>query len=389
MRITDYRIQKLIASCDPPISDSQTDDQQYGIAYLELDSETGDIGIGFGGVSPSTPQEVLERRFERVGEELVGESPFHLVARMQRSRGGDYPPSEHGGFGRAVDFALWDLCGKHLDMPLYELLGGEDPRVPAYASGLLFTVDDREVRRRYEEYADRGFNAAKVKVGYPTIEEDIDRIELVRDAMDGDITLTLDANEAFSPKEAIRRAHAYRDAGLDVYWFEDPVIRADVDGIRRVAESVPFALINTGEYVNVEGKRELLENGACDLLNIRMRARLRVAGRSRARTRSRRPHSRRSRGGAHRRPPGRGATRTHLHRVVGPTVGRHHRAVSDSRGRPPDHPRPPRTRRDAAGGGACGVRGLVDETELPAREAVTPPTELHALTPFQQIPLLP
>lgn len=269
MRITDYGIQKLIVPCEPPISDSQTDDQQYGVSYVELDTETGDTGIGFGGVSPSTPPEVVERRFERVGEELVGESPFHLVARMQRSRGGNYPSSQYGGFGRAVDFALWDLCGKHLDMPLYELLGGEDPQVPAYASGLLFTVDDREVRRRYEAYADRGFDAAKVKVGYPTIREDIDRIELVRDAMGGDVTLTVDANEAFSPKEAIRRAHAYRDAGLDIYWFEDPVIRADVDGIRRVAENVPFSLINTGEYVNVEGKRELLENGACDLLNIR------------------------------------------------------------------------------------------------------------------------
>jgi L-alanine-DL-glutamate epimerase-like enolase superfamily enzyme len=269
VHVTDYRLRTLAVPLDPPISDSQTDDTRAGIVALELEADTGAVGLGLGGVDPDRSPATVRRAFETAWEAVADESPHHLLGRMRRPRGGEYPPAHHGGFERVVDVALWDLAGKDLDAPLYELFGGDDPRVPAYASGLLFSVDDDAVRRRYSGYAGAGFDAAKVKVGYPTVEADVDRIELVRDAMGGDVTIALDANEAFSPKEAVRRAHAYRDAGIDVLWLEDPCHRRDVDGIARVAEQVPFSHVNTGEYVPLEGKRELLENAACDVLNLR------------------------------------------------------------------------------------------------------------------------
>ena len=76
-------------------------------------------------------------------------------------------------------------------------------------------------------------------------------------------------SEAWDPKEAIRRAHAYRDAGIDLYLIEDPVLREDVEALKRVSDNVPFTHVNTGEYVNLEAKRRLLENRAADMLNLR------------------------------------------------------------------------------------------------------------------------
>lgn len=266
MEITDYSVQKLTVPCEPSISDSQYEFDTSGIAYLQLETSTGETGIGVGGVAPDLPQDLLRERFEPVGDALLGAAPATLCNRRDRGRGGQHGTGE---FERAVEFALWDLYGKQLDLPLYRLLGGDDPVVPTYGSGLAYAHSDEETRALYEEFAAAGVNAAKVKVGYPTVEEDIERLELARDVLGEDCTLMIDANEAWDPKEAIRRAHAYRDAGIDLYLIEDPVLREDVEALKRVSDNVPFTHVNTGEYVNLEAKRRLLENRAADMLNLR------------------------------------------------------------------------------------------------------------------------
>lgn len=266
MEITGYEIRKLTVPCEPSISDSQYEFDTAGVAYLELETDVGETGIGIGGAPSDLLQELLEQRFKRIGADLVGRSPFHLYNRLRRPRGGEHGSSP---FDRAVDFALWDLCGKYLDLPLYELLGGRNPAVPTCGSGLAFSHDDQETRAVYEEFASLGIDAAKVKVGYPTVAEDLDRLALVRDVLGEECTLLVDANEAWDPKETIRRAHAYQDAGFDIDVLKDPVLREDVAGYRRVVDNIPFSHVNTGEYVNREGKRRLLENHALDMLNVR------------------------------------------------------------------------------------------------------------------------
>lgn len=245
-------------------------------AYLELDTTTGERGVGFAVVNMETPgelsPEMLGRRFEGILDEYVGESPFALVNAISRHRGGQinyYAGSSYGtGLRRAFDFALWDLCGKHLDMPVYEVLGGTDPRVPVYASGLAFPASESELRDLYGEFADLGIQAAKVKVGFPTVEEDMERLALVRDAMGNDPTLLIDANEAWTPKETIQRARTFRDSGFDIHWIEDPVLRHDLDGMRTVREALPFTNLCIGDYLGLEQKAAVLETGACDILNV-------------------------------------------------------------------------------------------------------------------------
>lgn len=244
--------------------------------YLELETDTGERGVGFAVVNMETPgelsPEMLDRRFEGVLDEYVGESPFALVNGLSRHRGGQisyYAGSSYGtGLRRAFDFALWDLCGKHLGMPVYELLGGDDPRVPVYASGLGFPASEAELRELYGGFADLGVAAAKVKVGFPTVEADVERLGLVRDAMGNDPTLLIDANEAWTPKETIRRVRRFADHGFDLHWVEDPVLRHDVDGMRTIREALPDTLLCIGDYLGLEEKAAVVEAGACDVLNV-------------------------------------------------------------------------------------------------------------------------
>ena len=151
---------------------------------------------------------------------------------------------------------------------LYKLLGGSRKKVPAYASGLEFHLSDDEVCEFYTKARKAGFTAFKVKVGHPDLGWDIRRLKLVHDTVGVDCQLMADANEAWSPKEAIRRLYAYRDAGIHLYWIEDPCLRDDFDGLRAITEAVPFTLLNSGEYLGLSGKRQLIERQAVDVINV-------------------------------------------------------------------------------------------------------------------------
>jgi L-alanine-DL-glutamate epimerase-like enolase superfamily enzyme len=287
MEITGGEV-RLLSIPERYVSDSQVADldhhpgganrtvEELEHAYLELETDTGDRGVGFAVVNMETPgrlsPRMLQRRFDGIVDEYVGESPFALVNGLTRHRGGQisyYAGSSYGtGLRRALDFALWDLCGKHLDLPVYRVLGGDDPRVRVYASGLGFPASEAELRDLYGGFADLGVEAAKVKVGFDTVEADIDRLALVRDAMGNDPTLLVDANEAWTPKETIGRVRAFRENGFDIHWVEDPVLRHDVDGMRTIRESLPDTKLCIGDYLGLEEKAAVLEAGACDVLNV-------------------------------------------------------------------------------------------------------------------------
>lgn len=165
--------------------------------------------------------------------------------------------------------ALWDVTAKLAGEPLHMFMGATDASVPVYASGLSFVNGDDEIRRVYGFFTDLGdFDAAKVKVGHETDDEDIDRLTLVNDVFGGLRHLLIDPNESWSPGETSRRLRAFRNIGFDVFWVEDPVFRYDRDGMRQVVEATPETHATAGEYEWFEGKHELLDAGACDILNL-------------------------------------------------------------------------------------------------------------------------
>lgn len=251
------------------VGDSQGSFETLFLGALELFSGNL-VGLGFFYSAtfprPLPPLTELERAFAaEVASAVLGQSPFALTNRLARPRGGQVRPNI---FAQAVDQAAWDLQGKQLGLPLYRLLGGTNNRVRAYASGLDYHLTLEDACAFYAAAAAAGFQAFKLKVGHPDLAWDLARIRAISDVVGPEAVLMVDANEAWSPKEAIRRAHAFRDTGAQIYWIEDPCLRDDYDGWAEVARAVPFARINGGEYLNVGGKRLLLERRAVDILNV-------------------------------------------------------------------------------------------------------------------------
>jgi L-alanine-DL-glutamate epimerase-like enolase superfamily enzyme len=123
---------------------------------------------------------------------------------------------------------------KRRGLPLWRLLGGHDPRVPAYAGGidLQFTLD--QLLRQTEDNLAKGFRAIKMKVGRERLSEDVARIEAMRELLGPDVPLMVDANMRWSADQAIRAARAF--AAHDVYWLEEPTIPDDVSGHARIVQ---------------------------------------------------------------------------------------------------------------------------------------------------------
>ena len=141
----------------------------------------------------------------------------------------------------AMDIALWDLKAKAANSPLWRMLGGFEPRVEAYASGIDLHLSLDELEEQTRRNLSAGFRALKMKVGRRRLDEDIERVQTVRSMLGPGYPLMVDANSAWTVDEAIRAARKLKD--LDVFWLEEPTTPSDVDGHVRVRREggVPIA----------------------------------------------------------------------------------------------------------------------------------------------------
>lgn len=160
-----------------------------------------------------------------------------------------------------IDMAAWDALAKACGLPLATLLGGAPRPIPAYNSCGLGIIGRERAATEAQELA-AGFRAIKVRLGYPTLEEDVAVVRTVRRAVGEQVVLMSDYNQVLSVPEAVRRARVLDDEGL--YWIEEPTLADDHDGHAQVRREARTA-IQTGE--NWWGPRDLarsLAAGASD-----------------------------------------------------------------------------------------------------------------------------
>jgi len=270
MRIADFKITRFQYARDRVIGDSQVRADQMHVAALELIADNGLVGLGFIQTLffPLPDQGEMERIFDiEAWPGLDGEEPAALVHRISRPRGGNQRAFSIP-FHEALQHALWDLTAKQLDMPLWRLLGGARDRVKAYASGLDFHLSDDDFTDLFARADAAGFSAFKIKVGHSDFERDLHRLDLLRKTVRKDALFMIDANEAWGAKEALVKLEVIRRTGHDLLWVEDPILRDDFVGLRQIREGAPWTMINSSEYLDIHGKRLLMEAGGTDILNV-------------------------------------------------------------------------------------------------------------------------
>ena len=210
----------------------------FETAFVKITTADGAIGWGEA-LAPVAPEVVCTIIEQLLAPVLIGCDPldgnvlWNIMYDLMRERG------YHGGFMldaiSACDTALWDLRGKILDQPVYQLLGGAyRDRVPCYVSGLPRPSAEERVDLALE-FVDMGFNAFKLAAGHG-LRADIESVAALRNVLGENTTLLLDAHWVYALDEAVQLGHAL--AKLDLGFFEAPINPEDVEGHAQLAAAV-------------------------------------------------------------------------------------------------------------------------------------------------------
>lgn len=166
----------------------------------------------------------------------------------------------------AIDIALWDIKGKHFELPVSSLLGGKKSEfIKPYATGLYFSNGGDQKEKLVQEaitYKEQGFYGIKMKVGLG-IAKDTEYVTAIRNAIGEDVELMIDSNHAYSLKEALQLCDRLKD--MNISWFEEPVSPEHYTDYRQLRERTNMP-ISGGECEYLRyGFLQLFQNQSVDI----------------------------------------------------------------------------------------------------------------------------
>ncbi|GCE06034.1 enolase C-terminal domain-like protein [Dictyobacter aurantiacus] len=166
----------------------------------------------------------------------------------------------------AVDSALWDLKARLLDLPLVSLLGAVRDAAPIYGSGGFTSYSREQLQGQLGAWVAAGIPRVKMKIGRQPDADPL-RVAQAREAIGPDTELFVDANGAYSRKEALALAEIFASQ-YGVTWFEEPVSSDDLEGLHLLRDRAPAGMdIAAGEYgYDLWYFRRMLEANAVDVL---------------------------------------------------------------------------------------------------------------------------
>jgi L-alanine-DL-glutamate epimerase-like enolase superfamily enzyme len=195
---------------------------------------------------------------------LLGEDPRHIekiVAKM------DLLVRDNNQAKATVDFALHDLKGKLLGVPVYELLGGRS--IEAARQGWVLSAGKPEDVAAEAALAKKtGFALFKMKIGYGTMADDIAMVHAVRETVGNDAYLTIDANGFWSYEKALHIIRKLDACGLDL--IEQPLPHWDIEGMARLRAQVRTPIYADESAQELYHLKEIVDRRAADGLFLKL-----------------------------------------------------------------------------------------------------------------------
>jgi L-alanine-DL-glutamate epimerase-like enolase superfamily enzyme len=240
----------------------------YDLIFVRVDSDDGLFGIGLSSpgavyITGDTAANHLHLINDRFGPAILGADPFDVEAIMRKldSVARNAEAAESG-----IDLALYDLMGKATGLPVCKLLGGiVSPRIRV--TRLMGMYPPKEMAANVKPFVEKGCSALKLKVG-TTLQEDVERVQRVREAVGPEVILAVDFNQACSVKQAIQRIE--KMAPYDIALVEQPVKAGNISGMAIVKKSVG-ARIMADESVNtIEDAMRVIDAEAADVISLKL-----------------------------------------------------------------------------------------------------------------------
>jgi len=249
MPLRDPAVERLIVSAFSVPTDAPEADGTYAwrrtvLVTVEA-SSAGLVGIGYTYADEATAK-LVETTLSRAVlgiDALSVERSYSCMLHAIRNLGRDGIASMAIS---AVDAALWDLKARLLDVSMLGLLGSVRSSVPIYGSGGFTSYSRSRLEEQLRGWVEQGIPRVKMKVGADP-DADEQRVGWARESIGADAQLYVDANGAYSRKQALARALSFAELGVS--WFEEPVSSDDLDGLALLVERAPAQMeIAAGEY---------------------------------------------------------------------------------------------------------------------------------------------
>ncbi|HEY7208396.1 MAG TPA: enolase C-terminal domain-like protein [Gaiellaceae bacterium] len=263
-RIESLAVSAYTIPTDAPESDGTLEWDSTTIVVVEA-SAGGESGLGY----TYGPKAVAALVADELADAVEG-ADAGSVGAVWLELGTQLRNAGRPGIGfmaiAAVDVALWDLKARLLEAALVDVLPSFRDGVPIYGSGGFCSYSLERLEEQLGGWTQAGIPRVKMKVGREP-GDDPARLDAARNAIGPETDLFVDANGAFSRKQAVAWAERYA-ADWDVSWFEEPVSSADFEGLRLLRDRAPGGLeIAAGEYAYVPTDfRNLLAGGCVDCL---------------------------------------------------------------------------------------------------------------------------
>ena len=268
MKITEVKLGKISVPLRVPFKTALRTVNSVEDVIVEIHTDTGAIGYGeappTGAITGDTTGAIIGAIQDHIGKSILGRDvdDFEDVLQVVQKS-----VVKNTSAKAAVDMALWDLYGQLYKLPVHKLLGGARKSI---VTDITISVNTpEEMARDAINAKERGYDCLKVKVGAnPTL--DVARLAAVRQAVGNDICIRIDANQAWSPKQAVRILNEMQDKGLAIEFVEQPVKAHDLEGMKYVTERSYVPVLADESVFSPEDAMKIMQMGAADLVNIKL-----------------------------------------------------------------------------------------------------------------------
>jgi o-succinylbenzoate synthase len=268
MKITEIRFGMLRVPLKTPFKTAlRTVDTIEDIVVI-VHTDTGHVGYGEAPatavITGDTHGSIIEAIRKIIAPRLIGQEIANLN-RITRLIQGSL--EKNSSAKAAVEIAVYDLFAQLYEAPLYRILGGGDPKI---TTDITISVDyiDKMVADSLAA-VDRGFESLKIKVG-KDIELDVERVKAVYAAVEDRALIRVDANQAWTAKQAVFAIQTLEDAGVRMELVEQPVKAQDLEGMKYVTERVHTPIMADESVFGPTEVIELIRMRAADIINIKL-----------------------------------------------------------------------------------------------------------------------
>lgn len=234
-----------------------------------LHTRSGLVGEAYAGDEDAGLEEIVGIIRKEIAPRLIGSDAFAVERCWESARPATWNILRDRRLGlvatACIDAAIWDAIGRALQMPLWRLWGGYRNQVPVITIGGYY-AENANIETEVTDLVERQFAGMKFKVGGLSPREDAERVQRARRAAGDDFALAVDANQGWSPSEAIDFAHRVQDCNL--LWFEEPCQwHNDRRAMRDVRLSAGIPVCAGQSEFSAAGCRDLMESGSIDYCN--------------------------------------------------------------------------------------------------------------------------